>query len=289
MQIPVKKLKSGFSLSEYGFGTWHMGGAMKPNPNNDDRADVASIRAAIEQGVSQIDTAELYADGHAEELVGEAISGYERSRLFLISKVKGAHMAHDQVLISCKKSLKRLRTNYLDLYLLHQRNARLPLDKTMQAMDELMDEGLIRQIGVSNFSVESLKLAQSYTKHPIVYNQVHYNLEYREPEKSGLLEYCQKNDIFIGAWRPVQEGALMSNPPDILLEMSKAYKKTCAQIAINWLVSQDHVVTLSKTSSIEHLKENLGALDWRLSSQDIERLRNEYPDQKDISDVVALG
>ncbi len=293
MTVPTKKLNNGFTMPVYGLGTWQMGGRFERtnarDPDNNDPADIAGIRAAIDHGVIHIDTAESYAEGHAEELVAEGIKDYDRSKLFLVSKVNALHMAPNDVIAACKASLKRLQTGYLDLYLLHRHELSVPLAETMAAMDELLAEGLIRNIGVSNFLPEFLDEAQSYTKNKIVCNQVHYNLEFREPEASGLLEYCQKNDVFLAAWRPMGKGALAVNPPLVVQELCKKYNKTPAQIAINWLVSQDHVITLAKTRRVEHLEENLGALGWQMEAEDIERLRRDYPNQKQISDIVPLA
>lgn len=289
MQIPLKTLKSGFSMPEFGFGTWQVGGRFEPDPNNDDEADIRAIRTAIELGVTHIDTAEQYASGHAEELVGRAIEGYDRSKLFIISKAFVNHMHYDGLLAACAQSLKRIGTDYLDMYLLHRYAHDVPMEETMHAMDKLVAEGMIRTIGVANFGVKAFMLAQKNTTNKIVYNQVHLNLEYREPERTGLLEFCQKNDVLLAAWRPVQKGAIVVDPPPILLEMCRKYDKTPAQIAINWLLSQDNVVTLAKSTKVEHLKDNLGAIGWRMEREDVERLRREYPNQKDVSDAVPLG
>ena len=293
MTIPTKQLNSGFALPVYGLGTWQMGGRDERtnarDPNNPDAVDVAAIRAAIEHGVVHIDTAESYAEGHAEELVAEAVKGYDRSKLFVVSKVYAGHMQRGDLVAACKNSLHRLEMEYLDLYLLHRHVPAVPLAETMAALDELVKQGLVRHIGVSNFLPEFMEEAQSYTKNKIVTNQVHYNLERRESEATGLLEYCQKNDIFLMAWRPVGKGAMFENMPPILKEMCDKYNKTPAQVAINWLVSQDHVVTLSKTRSLAHLEENLGSLGWQMEPEDVERLRQEYPNQKIISNIVPLA
>jgi diketogulonate reductase-like aldo/keto reductase len=289
MKIPTKKLKIGFEMPVFGLGTWQMGGKREHDLANDDEADILAIRSAIDLGVTHIDTAELYGGGHSEVLLGKAIKGYDRSKLFIVSKVKAENMAHESVINSCKKSLERLETPYLDLYLLHRHNPEFDLKRTMEALDELARDGLIKNIGVSNFTKESLEEAQSYTENKIVCNQVHYNLEFREPKVTGLLDYCQKNDVFLVAWRPVGKGNLLGDIPPILEDISNTYKKTLAQIAINWLISQPYVLTLSKTRSIEHLQENLGAVGWEMNPEDIERLRKEYPSQKNISDVVPLG
>jgi diketogulonate reductase-like aldo/keto reductase len=289
MDIPEKTLKSGFHMPEFGIGTWQMGGRLERNPANDDVADMQSIRAAIELGVTHIDTAEQYAAGYTEELLGKALIGYDRSKLFIISKVMATNMRYEDVLAACDGSLRRVGTDYFDMYLLHRYVPEVPMEETMRAMDKLLAEGMIRNIGVANYGVEAFKKAQEATKNKIVYNQVHYNLEVRAPERTKLLEYCQENDVLLAAWRPVQKGALLANPPQILLDVAEKYQKTPAQVAINWLLSQKNVITLAKTSNVEHLRENLGAIGWEMEQGDIERLRLEYPNQKDSSDAVPLG
>lgn len=278
MTIPGKKLKSGFSLPLLGLGTWQMGGRFEPDTSNDPK-DIKAIKDAIDAGLIHIDTAEMYGQGHTEELVGHAINGVERSRLFITSKVAKENHTCDGILESCKNSLDRLGVKYLDLYLLHHFSTECPLDEAMKALDTLVEKGLVRDIGVSNFTTAHLKEAQSYTKNKIVCNQVYYNLHAREPETEGLLDYCQKNDVLLVAYRPVEKGALLEDIPEIMLEMCVKHEKTPAQISINWLISQPNVVTLFKTSSELHLKENLGALGWNLSEEDIELLRKEYPNQ----------
>lgn len=289
MRIPTKKLHTGFEMPVFGLGTWQMGGRKEHDPNNDDDADITAIRTAIDFGITHIDTAEVYADGYAEVLVGKAIKDCDRSKLFIASKVQADNLAHDSVIHSCTQSLERLQTPYLDLYLLHRYSPRFELKQTIKALDELVAQGLVKNIGVCNFNKEHLAEAQSYTKNKIVCNQVHFNLEFREPEVTGLLEYCQKNDVFLVAWRPVGKGNLLEAVPLVLREMCDKYQKSPAQIAINWLVSQPNVLTLSKTRNIEHLKENLGAIGWDMEKADVEKLRAEYPNQKQISDVVPLG
>jgi len=279
--IPTKKLDSGLEFPVLGLGTWQMG-------HGDDERDVAAIRAAIERGITHIDTAEGYASGHAEELVARAIEGVDRSQLFLVSKVAPAHLRRDDLLRSAEASLERLATDYLDLYLMHHPNPSIPLPETMAAMDELVERGKIRHVGVSNFSVERLHEAQEAAKNPVVANQLHYNLVYREPERSGLLDYCRENDVMLVAWRPVELGVLTRRGTPILDELAEKYGRTPAQIAINWLIAQEGVVTIVKTSSPEHLEEDLGAVGWELDPYDVERLREEFPGQRRRSDTVPL-
>jgi len=274
----------------YGLGTWQMGGRFNRDINNDDEADIKAIKTAIELGITHLDTAEVYAEGFAEVLLGKAIAGYDRSKLFLSSKVyTQIHAKYDDVIIACKDSLKRLNTSYLDLYLTHRQNPPdISYKETMKAMDTLVDEGLVNNIGFCNYRISDIQEAQSYAKHKMVAAQMHYNLKIREVEKKKILNYCQKNDIMFIAWRPIQQGAMVNNLPKIVQEIMKKYNKTASQIAINWLISQENVVTLSKTRNVQHLKDNLGAIGWSMKKEDIEKLRKEYPDQQNMSDSVPL-
>ncbi len=289
MIIPNKKLKNGFEMPVFGFGTWTMGGRFSQSSENDDEADILAIKRSLDAGITHIDTAEIYAAGHAEELVRDAIRGYDRKKLFIASKVYPTHLRYDDAIQAAEASLKRLGIDYLDLYLIHAPNTNIALRETMGALDYLKDKEVIRNIGVSNFTAERLAEAQAYTKRPIVTNQVHYNLIFREPERKRLLEYCQINDVMLTAWRPVQKGLLAEANNPLMREMLKKYEKTPAQIAINWLISQKNVVTIAKMSDPKHLEENLGAIGWEMNDDDIERLRTEFPGQQSISDAVPLG
>jgi diketogulonate reductase-like aldo/keto reductase len=286
MNIPTKQLKNGFELPVYGLGIWQMGGRWESDNSNDEQ-EVAAIRAAIDAGITHIDTAESYGDGHAEELLAQAIQGYDRSKLFIATKVSKHNQGYDGVHRSFAASLKRLGTDYVDLYMLHRYpEPGISLEDTMRAMDELVEQGLVKNIGVCNMTPAMFDEAQKYSKNKLVCNQVHYNVQYREIEDKNILEYCQKNDVMLVAWRPVQKGALPDTP--LLKDLARKYSKTPTQIAINWLISQDNVVTISKTSDPEHLKENLGALGWTLDPQDIELIRTDFPDQQLLSDAVPL-
>ena len=275
-------------MPAFGFGTWQIGGDTRRSPVNDDLGQTAALVRAIEAGVTHIDTAERYAAGHAEEIVAEAIKNFERKKLFIVSKVWPDHLKYKDVLKSAMASLKRLKTVYLDMYLIHLPNHAIPIAETMKAMDKLKNEGLIKNIGVSNFSVSSFKEAQKTTQNKIAANQVHYNLIYREPEKSDLLSFCQKNDVLLIAWRPVEKGMLAGGGIPLLDTLCRKYKKSPVQIAINWLVSQKNVVTLAKMVEEKHLRENLAALDFEMEKKDIEKLRQDFPGQKPISDAVPL-
>ena len=272
----------------FGLGTWQMGGRETRNPENDDKKDILAIQEAINSGVIHIDTAESYADGHAETLVGEAIKDFERKRLLITSKIRPQNLKYEDVFKSCKESLKRLQSDYLDLYLIHSPNLEIPIKETLKAFDKLVEEGLVKNIGVSNFKTERLIEAQKHTNNKIVVNQVYYNLVIREPEHEGLLKHCQENDVILEAYRPVEKGAILTKPIAILDEIAKKYDKTPAQVAINWLLSQENVTTLAKTSTIDHLKENLGAVGWQMDGKDIEKLRKDFPNQQLKAEALPL-
>lgn len=290
MEILTKKFANGFEIPVLGFGTWQLGGRMEHDIDNDDARDIQAIRNAIEAGIVHIDTAELYANGYTEELVGRAIEELDRPKLFIASKVKGSNATYDGIHKAVRASLARLGTDYLDLYMIHARVSDIPLEESMKAMNELVDAGLIRHIGVSNFSKETLSLAQSYSRNPIVANQVHYNLVYREPEVSGLLEYCQRSDVAVIAWRPLQYGTLADTSVDPLLDMARYNYpgKSKGQLALNWLISQPNVVAIFQTRDAAHLSENLGSVGWNMKPEEIEYLRNLYPNQQPVSDRQPL-
>ncbi len=279
-----KTLKCGFSMPVLGMGTWQMGGRMERDSRNDDAGQIQALKTGLDLGFNLIDTAESYADGKAEELVGEAIRGYDRGKLFLTSKVWKTHVAYDDVLRAAENSLKRLGTDYLDLYLYHQVNNEVPLKETMRAFDRLVSEKLVRHIGVSNFALERFKRAQACADHKIVVNQIHYSLSVREPE-SELLPWLQENDVMIQAWRPLR------GVPDcaLLNELCAKYGKTKSQIALNWLIMQKNIVTITASSSARHIQDNLDAAAFEMAPSDVELLMRDFPEKKFISDAVPLS
>lgn len=283
--MEFKKLTDSITIPVIGLGTWTIGGGNEADTTYD-KEDISAMRTAIKFGITHIDTAEAYAQGHTEELVGRAIGGFDRKSLFITSKVSPEHLSYDDLLASAKGSLQRLNTDYIDLYLIHAPNSDIPIQETMKAMDSLVEQKLIRCMGVSNFSVEQIKEAQKYTKNKIVANQIEYNLLVRNEGRvtndmeSKIIPYCQENNILIIAWRPLAKGELAKPGLRILDELVKKYNRTQSQIAINWLISKKGIVTITKSTKLEHLKENLGAIGWKLKQEDIDRLNNEFIDSR---------
>ena len=281
--MEYKQIAKGVKVPVIGIGTWRMGGSLERKDKSHDQACIRAIKTAIDLGMTHIDTAEVYGTGHSEELVGKAIKAYPRKKLFLTTKVSWEHLAYDEVLAAAQRSLQRLDTDYIDLYLIHAPWGHVPLKETMQAMDELVKQKKVRFIGVSNFSVAQMKKAQQHAKHKIVTNQIEYNLLVRNKGKftdnmeKEIIPYCQKHGMLVTAYRPVARGELAKPGYPLLDELAEKYNKTQAQIAMNWLISKKNVIVIPKAVQIKHIKDNLGAVGWHVSPKDIKRLDKEFP------------
>jgi diketogulonate reductase-like aldo/keto reductase len=251
-------------VPEIGLGTWQYVGGAEP------------LRAGIDNGACFIDTAEIYG---TEALVGEAIHG-RRQQIFLATKVAPRHFRRDDLIDAAERSLRRLGTDYIDLYQLHWPNFTVPLEESMSAMEDLVKSGKIRFIGVSNFSVRDLRQAQSaLSTCRIVSNQVRYNLIERTVERE-LLSYCAQQAITIIAYSPL--GKMFSrlraaDATGILGRLAAKAGKSEAQIALNWLISKPNVVVIPKASSVAHAIEDCGASEWRLTEAEYELLERSIP------------
>lgn len=273
--MEFKELVEGVRISVLGLGTWGMGGLRTPDTSRDSE-EVSALRAGIELGVTHIDTAEMYGGGHTEELIGEAIKPYRRENLFITTKVWTTNLRYKDLIASMKGSLKRLGVECVDLYLVHWPNPDIPLRETMRGLEYCVDEGYTRFIGVSNFSSSLLVEAQSYLEeNRLVANQVRYSLKEQAP-RVELLPYCLDNGLMIVAYRPLERGVLTGPGHKVLDELADKYGKTHSQISLNWLITQENVIAIPKTSNIEHLKENIGAVGWRLSKDDSDRLGKSF-------------
>ncbi|MBI2572443.1 aldo/keto reductase [Candidatus Woesearchaeota archaeon] len=274
--MQFKPLTKKVNIPVLGLGTWKIGGEREADFSKD-KESIDAIQQAIKMGYTHIDTAEIYSGGHTEELVGKAIQPFNRKDLFITTKVYKTNLRYKDLLAAAEKSFKRLNTKYIDLYLIHSYNPNIPLEETMDAMARLVDEKKVRFIGVSNFSVEQLKKARKYSWHPIVANQIEYNLIARNNGTSSvntlnmeseIIPYCQKNDITIIAYRPLARGDSALHQHPLILQLAQKYNKTPAQIALNWLIAKQNIITITKSTNPNHLKENLGAMGWELSSED---------------------
>lgn len=266
------KTIDGAKIPVLGIGTWEIGGRFETDKSKEQQW-ITAIRQAVELGFTHIDTAEVYGAGFTEQMVGKAIKQFKREDLFITSKVWSNHLKYEDVIKSAAASVKRLNSRYLDLYLIHWPSSEVPLKETMKALEKLQKDGVVKFIGVSNFSMQQIIEAQnclSTAKIAAVQNQ--YNLLHRDDE---VLQLCQKEKMLFVAYRPLAKG-LLAKPGILLLDkLAEKYSKTQAQIAINWLISKPQVVTIPKATTIEHLKDNLGAIGWRIDKEDYEALDNE--------------
>ncbi len=259
------------TLPKIGFGTWKIGGESSPNPKMDS-VSLSALRSALELGYTHIDTAETYAAGHAEELIGQAVreTRIQRESLFITSKVAPEHLAYDQVVRSCEASLRRLQMDYLDLYLIHWPSVGLKLEDTFWALNQLVKDDKVKHLGVSNFDVKLLKQAQALSATPIITNQVPFSTADRSYVENGVLEYCQQNNIILTAYSPVKQRHFRINKA--LESIAQAHSATPHQIALAWLVQQPRVITIPTSFNPVHIKENWGAADIILSDEEMKQL-----------------
>jgi len=259
------------SIPKLGFGTWKIGGNSSPNRSLDSKS-LAALTCALEIGYTHFDAAEMYASGHAEELLGQAIreTKAKRETLFFTTRGLPTHLSYKDVLKACEHSLRRLQMDYVDLYLIHWPMVGMKLADTFRALNELVEAGKVKYLGVSNFNLKLLKESQSHSKTPILTNQVPYSLSERSYTKNGVLAYCQKNDILLTAYEPVDKGRLKVNPT--LQSIAQAHRATPYQIALAWLMQQPRVITIPMSFDAGHLKDNFDAADIVLNDEEMREL-----------------
>lgn len=253
-------------ISEIGLGTWNYTGGVDP------------LEEGIGQGANLIDTAEGY---YNEDVVGDAVKGI-RDKVIIATKVSGRHLGYEDVLWACEQSLKKLDTDYIDIYQVHWPNPSFPIKDTMEAMEKLVDEGLVQYVGVSNFSVNQLKEAQHFfPNYKIQSNQVRYNLNDREIE-DDLLPYCQENSITVLAYTPLDSGMLCNTNTDcsdkinVLNRIANKYNKTPGQVALNWCIRHENVVAIPKSNSVDRTIENCGSSGWYIADEDMAELNKAF-------------
>jgi diketogulonate reductase-like aldo/keto reductase len=232
---------------------------------------VQALKKGLESGVTLLDTAEIY---RSEPVVARALEGIRRDEVFVASKVWTSHLKRDSLLKAFEGSMRRLGLSYLDLYQVHWPNPRVPVAETMGAMEELVKNGKLRHIGVSNFSLEQLKEAESSLhSHEVASIQIDYSLMHRSPE-SGILPYCEANHIALLAYYPLGHGRLPSDPR--LDSVALPRSKTRSQVALRWLASKRCVFPIPRASSEDHVAENVGASGWELSREEVSSLESKF-------------
>jgi diketogulonate reductase-like aldo/keto reductase len=266
--IPTVRLPAGESIPVMGQGTWYLG----EDPARR-TSELAALRLGIDLGLTLIDTAEMYGNGAAEVLVGEAIAG-RRDEVFLVSKVLPSHATYADTIEACRQSLRRLGTERLDLYLLHWRG-QVPLEQTVLAFEELVRLGMIRYWGVSNFDTRDMAELRSVPGGEAVQtDQVLYNLTRRGIEYD-LLPALQEQGTVVMAYSPIEQGRLLRHRA--IIAIANEHQAAPAQVALAWLMTRDGVNLIPRAGTREHVQENRAAVDLRLTEQDVRMLDQAFP------------
>ncbi len=251
---------TGVDVSVIGQGTWKMG-----ERRAEARQEVAALRLGIELGMTHIDTAEMYADGGAERVVGEAIRG-RRDRVFVATKVLPQNASYAGTIKACEQSLRALGTDHVDLYLLHWWSDTHPIAETMRAMETLVSRGLTRFIGVSNFDPDQMAKAQAaLATERLACNQVEYHLRERAIE-ADVLPWCERRGVAVVGYTPLARGGFKK---DVVEAIAGRHGRTPRQVALNFLVRRPALFTIPKASRVAHVRENAGALDFTLTRADL--------------------
>jgi len=262
------------SIPKIGQGTWDM-------PESGARRDeaISALRRGIELGLTHIDTAEMYGSGQVEEIVGQAVAGIPRGRLFIATKVLPGNASYKGTIAACERSLRRLRMEYVDLFMLHWPSSH-PIDQTVQALESLVESGKARYIGVSNFDVEEMREARKHLRGvPLAADQVLYHLRERSAD-ARLIPYCAEHDIAVVAYTPFGRGRFPrkeAEPQGVLGRIAAKHQKTARQVILNFLTRQPNVFTIPKASSIAHVEENAGAMGWNLDKEDVAAIDAAFP------------
>lgn len=266
--MKYKTLPQGEKIPVIGLGTWEVGGHMSPDTSQDEEI-VRAWREALDMGYRHIDTAEMYGGGHTEELVGRVIEGFPREDLFLASKVWHSHLDYEGVMNALEGSLQRLGTDYLDMYMIHWPGD-APLEETFRAFNDLVEQGKVRHLGVSNFGLDMLKRARELSATPLATNQAPYSVSNRKYEENGVLAYCQEEEVILTAYTPIEKGRVSQN--GTLQEIARGHDATPVQVALSWLIQQPSVITIPQSTNPDHLRENLEAVELELSDEEMQRI-----------------
>lgn len=272
------------NISKIGLGTWQIGGDVVPNPNNDDEKDINAIIYAINNGINHIDTSESYSGGKSEELIGKAIKHFDRSKLFIATKVREWNLTYDKLISSCQKSLKRLQVDYIDLYYIHKQNSGISIKETCEALNYLLKVGYIKNIGLSNVGISKIEEFNKYLNKKVFAVQNQYNLVCRESQYKGVIDYCRKYNIKFISWRPlllsfpgVKDPMYSKGTYPLLDKLAEKYNVSNIQIVAKWLLQQDNVYIIFKSNNKKHIKEVLDTEKFKLSQEDWEKLNNDFP------------
>lgn len=273
--------KSHKPLFPIGIGTWNIAGKFESDPNakykgatpqyGNEPAEIEAIRYSLSQGQNHIDCAELYGGFYTDQVVGQALEGSSREDLYIADKLWKTSAEKGKVRPTVETMLRKLGTDYLDMLYIHAPWDEVRWQEAIPQIDELIDEGIVREFGVSNFKVEQMEEAQKLAKHPIVANQMNYNVLYRDEVDDTFKEYCRDNGIQIVAYQPVKRQEVLANAT--IQAIAKAHSATPAQIALAWLIAQN-ALPIPKAVTKSHIDENVAAINITLTTEDLEQLNH---------------
>ncbi len=273
------KTKSGKSLFPIGIGTWNIGGTFAANPSakykgaepdyDNEAAEIEAIRYSISKGQNHIDCAELYGAFHTDEVVGKAIAGLSREDLYIADKLWKTSVGKGLVRATVEQMLEKLGTEYLDMLYIHAPWDEVSWQEAIPQIDELINEGVVRDFGVSNFTVGDMEQTRQIAKHPIVANQMNYNALYKSEVTQEFQDYCRKNDIQVIAYQPFKRQEVLNDKT--IRSIAEAHGAAPAQIALAWLLTQN-TLPIPKSINKRHIDENVSAVNIVLSEHEMKQL-----------------
>lgn len=270
------KTKSGKSLHPIGIGTWLIAGSYefdpndkykgaKPAPGNEPQ-EIEAIQYSLSKGQNHIDCAELYGGFYTDEVVGKALAGTSREDLYVADKLWKSSVGAGLARPTVEQMLTKLGTDYLDMLYIHNAFDDAPWQEAIPQIDQLIDEGIVRHFGVSNFTVEQMQETMQLAKHPITANQMHYNLLHKEEVDKAFFDFINQNDIQLVAYQPVKRKEVLAN--EIVQQIAQKHEATPAQVALAWLLTKN-ALPIPKAVQKQHIDENIAAVDLVLDESDI--------------------
>lgn len=271
--------KSGNKLYPIGIGTWLIGGTFDRNPTakyngaqasyDNEETEIDAVRYSIKNGQNHIDCAELYGAFHTDEVIGKALLGFDREDLYLADKLWETSVGKDLVRPTVDKMLEKLGTSYLDMLYIHAPWDDVDWKEAIPQIDTLIEAGLVREFGVSNFTVGQMQTAQAIARHPITANQMNYNVLYKDEVNSEFKQYCKDNNIQIVAYQPVKRKEVLDN--ETIGEIASNHEATSAQVALAWLLRQG-VLPIPKAIDKNHIDENIASVNIKLTDDELAKL-----------------
>lgn len=273
------KTKSDKPVHPIGIGTWNISSVFEADPSQkykgtrpvhgNEEAEIEALQYSLQKGQNHIDCAELYGAFYTDEVVGRAIADFPREDLFIADKLWKTSVGKGQVRPTVEQMLKKLGTDYIDLLYIHAPWEGIAWQEALPQIDELIDEGIVRYFGVSNFTIENMQEAQSLAKHPLVANQMNFNVLYKDEVGQAFRDYCKQQDIQIVAYQPIKRQEVLGN--ETVQAIAAAHNATPAQVALAWLL-QVEAFPIPKATTKAHIDENLKAIDLKLTNEEMARL-----------------